>query len=222
MTDEKNLIQLLSHHETPPKNATPIYERHGIDPKEGAIRLVEEICLDGSNSLASIFRGGKGTSYVNVVRDVAEKIGVKKGNLDGMTVREIEKEIIALLIKNYVGKLSNNELENLRADLMKAKLDEKLVNDNIINGITKGGAIALLGTVAGREIVVGIITRVVAAYVGTRTAATVATRAVGAAIPFLNVALFGWLAWDLSGPAFRKTIPTVIDVAILRLKSSSE
>nr|WP_321258878.1 hypothetical protein [uncultured Pseudodesulfovibrio sp.] len=216
MNDDRRLTELL--HKASREKVQPIYERHGIGLEDGPDRLVEEICLDGSNTFASLLRGGKGTEYINVVRDVARKVGIKDNNLDAMTVKELEKKILALLISNYVEELDEKELAELKTDLIQAKLDEKVINNKIIGGLTKGGALALLSTVAGREIVVGIIGRVVATYVGTRTAATVATRAVGAAIPFLNVALFGWLAWDLSGPAFRKTIPTIIDIAILRLK----
>ena len=38
------------------------------------------------------------------------------------------------------------------------------------------------------------------------------------AIPVVNVAMTAGLAVSVAGPAYRKTVPTVLDVALLRLE----
>jgi uncharacterized protein YaaW (UPF0174 family) len=38
----------------------------------------------------------------------------------------------------------------------------------------------------------------------------------------LNVIMVGWTVVDIAGPAFRKTVPTVIEIALLRLEYGSE
>jgi len=43
----------------------------------------------------------------------------------------------------------------------------------------------------------------------------------GAVLPFLNVALAGIALAGLAGPAFRKTIPTVVEIALLRMNVGS-
>jgi uncharacterized protein YaaW (UPF0174 family) len=40
------------------------------------------------------------------------------------------------------------------------------------------------------------------------------------AIPLLNVVMVGWVLSDIAGPAFRKTVPTVVEVALLRMEFS--
>ena len=48
------------------------------------------------------------------------------------------------------------------------------------------------------------------------------TRIATLEISFLNVAMEAWLVFDISGPAYRKIISSVLNIALLRLQVMGE
>ena len=73
-----------------------------------------------------------------------------------------------------------------------------------------GGA---LGLVLGRTVIEQLLQKALLS-VGAKVGGQ---RLAGAVIPGLNVLLGAWTLYEIAGPAFRKTVPTVIEVAMLRL-----
>ena len=76
--DESIRELIMLFFDVPTDRLKPIYDRHGIEPSNAG-DLVNEICLDGSNTIASLLRGWGPVSYLEVVQDVAE-ISVATGN----------------------------------------------------------------------------------------------------------------------------------------------
>jgi len=201
-----------------------------VDPTAGPGELVSEICLDGANTFASLFRGWKGVPYREVVRDVAEKMGVGKAVLKSKHERNIEVAVIESVIQRYLAKATPKEREDIRRILEEASQDHKEVWRHLLKG---GGALTMLLAQVGPKVAAGVIERIVASIIG-RQLGIGALRGgagilegvgllggagiLGLAVPLLNVALIGWTVVDLAGPAFRKTIPTVIEIAMLRLE----
>ena len=176
-----------------------IYDRHCLEFDEVEIEdLADEIRRDGSNSVFTLFRGGEGVDYDEIVRDVALAMDVDFGD-----------EINEIKVENAIfGKLAESmaETEEGRKEIAEilGKSPSQLAKDGAIKKAIQGASYAAI-----RQIMIGF---------ATRTGMKNAARIVGLTIPFLNILFAGWLAFDIAGPAFRKTIPTVIDIAIFRLE----
>jgi uncharacterized protein YaaW (UPF0174 family) len=205
----------------PPESLLPIYERHGIDPSEKEKALLEDVCLDGANSIASIFRGWEGVDYDEIVTDVAEELGIQA--LD-RTPRQLELAILEFIISKYLENATPEERSDIAAILKKAGGE---FNDRgeILKGIFAKGALALLIRSVGEKVVGQVVGKIMIKIGGRQVAKQAgkqAARMAGMAIPVLNVIMVGWTVVDIAGPAFRKTVPTVIEIALLRLEYGSE
>lgn len=209
------LIQLFEKiRQTDPENELlmEICKRHD---KYGAESLVLEIREDASNTIGRWFSGA--VDYDEVVNRVAKKVGIKENELKN---NEKENEILILgkILQDYIKK--NPKVEGDLRRLAKEANDE---SEEIIKAILAGSTSAFLSAVliAGPVVTRQIILRIMAYFVTTQTALTVA-RIATLAIPFLNAAMAAWLIFDISGPAYRKIVPSVLNIAILRLQIDSE
>ncbi|MGH8068137.1 MAG: hypothetical protein ACRERE_23475 [Candidatus Entotheonellia bacterium] len=210
------LVDLLR--QVPAERLRSLYARHGVDPAAGPGELVREICLDGANTIASLFRGRKGVPYIDLVRDVAEKMGVKDDIFIRRNERKIELAVLESVIRQYLAKATEAEREEIHRILKEVAQDHQEVWRHFLIG---GGALTMLLAQLGPKVVTEVVQRIVASIIGrqlTLGALKGGAGIVGLAVPLLNVAMIGWTIVDLAGPAFRKTIPTVIEIALLRLE----
>ena len=60
-------------------------------------KIAAEIQCFGGNTFATIFRGGKGVLYKEVLQDVASKIGVKTNG--SLATTEIEEKVLTKLLE---------------------------------------------------------------------------------------------------------------------------
>lgn len=188
-----------------------LYERHDVDPevsnKSGRVKmLVEAIRLDGSNSFASFFRG-EGVAYAEVVRNVASKLGVEYG--ERTSLRVVESRIIDAVIETYVENAPPEEREETIEILRQAGVDYRN-----LKGPAFKAALAAAGTLAKKQIATKITTMLAA-----RQAGKYAATAAGYAIPVINLLLAAWTIADIAGPAYRKIVPTVIEISMLKLQN---
>ncbi len=199
-----------------------IFTRHDI--AEGTdsaafTKLVQEIELDGSNTIATLFRLGDGVSYAEVARDVAEEIGVKSIPADKVDdAAWLEQQALFTALETHYKGAGETELEELRQ-----KVGEHNVHyaASAIKGAVTAAMWATLVKQVGARAVAAVVRRLVlqtGSWFAARQAAATAARAAGMAIPVVNVALTAWLVADIASPAMRKTLPTVFDIAMLRLE----
>lgn len=211
-----DLIALLKNSAIPPEQLQPIYDRHGVDMAEGAEVLADEICRDGSNTLASILRGHKGVSYGKVVRDVAQKLEVPCDENDNET--GLELKILDKTISRSLEKATPKQ----RADIEAALKEGSAANGQSMGlGQLAAGDLRGLVNQLGAKAVAGMVNKIVTLIItgqAVRQSVKQSARLAGFAVPLLNIALVGWTLLDLTGPAFRKTVPTVIEIARLRLE----
>jgi len=201
----------------------PLYDRHGIEPSEGTDALVEEIQLDGANTFASLFRGWAGVDYDEIVRDVATKVGATLHS--DYDESDAERAVLDVILDRYLKGSSEAERERIVEALQEAGADVTDLGRAVRNGAWTAGGIGMMATGAGEKAVAEAVKRIVMITVGRRAAGEAARRAAAFAsyaIPILNVVMVGWTIVDLAGPALRKTVPTVIDVAILRMEFGRE
>lgn len=195
-----------------------IYERHGkTSPKD----CLDEIRLDGSNTFASIFRGRKGVDYDEIVADVARKIKVEDTNITDDYL-ENELKILGKITDDYWNGLSQEEQEK-KAEQLK-KLSNKYFDPaDLLNGLKLSGnivpiVIKTFGLRSTQKMMLQIMPEIIGAAIGMQGLRTI----LGTFIPIINILMNGWLLYDIAGPAFRKTIPTVATIALLRLQTTQE
>jgi len=170
----------------------------------------------GSNDIATLFRGGEGVPYSEVVYDVASKLsapGVDKTN----TVEENEACIIKKLFADALDKMSEDEKRQLFSSLGVTGKDIPYASAGVVLTqvlLKEFGGFAIY---KGSLVLANMISRALLGS-GLRFATNAAiTRTIGMALgPIGWVASGAWLAVEIAGPAFRKTVPAVVHVAMLR------
>lgn len=206
------LSALLS--KVPADELTELYERHGVG---NVSDLVSEIRRDGSNSIATwVFRLGEGVNYDEIVMDVASKVGVDYNAEELADERELELLILQHLVRKHFDSLSPEQRAEFEEHLN--KLGEEYTDFwRQFSEVTGAALLAIVQTM-GPQFIARLLTPIMARLLVVRGLAVVGPRLAGLAIPFVNVALAAWLAVDIAGPAYRKTVPTVFQVALLRLQ----
>jgi len=207
---------------TPKERLAPIYERHEVEAGKGAKALLDEICLDGANTLASILRGWEGVDYGEIVTDVADQLEVPTA---GRSPLELERAIVEVIINKYLQNASPSEREDLAKVLKQAGADFSRMAAEIAGGVLSAGALALLIRQVGQKVVAQVVSKILLRIAGRQVAKEAGKRAAqlaGLAIPLLNIVMIGWTVLDMAGPAFRKTVPTVIEIALLRMEYEEE
>ena len=217
------LIDLLDTvQKNDPENALllELYKRHGKYDTES---LVEELRKDGSNTIGRVLTGP--VDYDEVVIRVADKLKIDRRDV-GDDVEQNELLIARKAIQDYV-----NEHPLAAAKLEEVAKNYSVDGKDFVDALLKGSAIAFL------KVAQGPLSRILwdvafsigweIARIGGLTLAKIGT--VGAvastaarAVPFLNVAMTAWLVYDISGPAYRKIVPSVLNIALLRIQVNGE
>lgn len=211
-----------------PEDAQPIIKYLGMEnvqlpakpqsasAKHVAHEMARYLCEMGSNDVARFLRGGQSVSYDEVVLDVGKKLKAEVSKEASSAANEQ-----AILSKVFADTVKNMTEEERRALLRTMNLQEQYVAGA---GPLAVGLLQALASQYGGFAVYRL--SVVAANVVSRallgsglSLATNAaiTRGVGALLgPVGWIATGAWLAIDLAGPAFRKTVPAVVHIAFLR------
>ena len=204
----------------------PLYEVLG-DSITGKAKDVDELVNDfrkwGSNTFVTwLIRFGDGVSYQEVTQDVA---GFLKANVTSCKDEtDYETAILAKVLEEYLEKASPEERERVDEILDQAGRDAGMPGKHrssitAAGGLALSSVITILGREAAKRVIGQIVKKVIAGVVSRQAAkqgAKVIARVAGLAIPLINVAFAIWLAIDIAGPAYRKTVPAVIRVALLR------
>ena len=201
-----------------PKRISGLFKRHDVVQGKGVEALVHQIEFDGANSIASLVRGHRGVPYVEIARDVARKLKVQIPKDREEDEVFLERQALFSMLTTYFEKGSPADREALLEEL-RAK------NPEIPGRVAQGGLTAAMWTLVVRRIGARAVAQVVRAVVlrstgwfAARQAAKTAAEIAGLAIPVLDVLLTAWLVADIASPAMRKTIPTVMDIALTRME----
>ncbi|MDG6894721.1 DUF3944 domain-containing protein [Volucribacter amazonae] len=182
--------------------------------------IAAEIQTFGGNSIMNLFRG-KGVCYREILCDVCDKLKVPYN--DNSSTKLIEENLLMKILEKAIYEMSTEQLKQLSI-----QLDLKNTN-NLSSQATTAALLTIfkMGGFKSYQLTVIIANAVLKALIGrgltiggnillTRTAA-ILTGPIGWAITGI------WTAFDIAGPAYRVTIPVVIQIAFLRhLKTHSE
>ena len=181
--------------------------------------LASELQSYGGNTLLNVFRNGRGPSYESIVYDVCKRLKVK-GISKHDTAEDMEQKLLVYVSTKAIGEMSEEQARAImvecgiegydysRAGLVAAVIALQIINRRlflvVINSIMR-----MLGRILlGRGIMMagmGIISRGVSIMCGPRG----------------WIILGGWTAWNMMEPAYRVTVPAVIQVAYMRVKYQS-
>lgn len=214
------LVYLLTHDKDGDKRWTetlttnPRYVRSHPDHHQYWDEIAAELQLFGGNTLANFIRRGQGVLYKEVLCDVCDKLQVnyKKSS----SAQRIEENLLMKILDDALEKMSPNEKIALAQEL-------GIENTQVLSGSALHAvfiAIFRAGGFKSYQLVVIIVNAVLKALIGrglpfagnillTRTA-SILTGPIGWIITGL------WATFDISSPAYRVTIPAVIQVAYLR------
>ncbi len=186
--------------------------------------VVDEIRRFGGNSLVNVVRRD-GVTYATIVRDVADNLGVKyepPTSTDVQFVEDLEVKILTALLERGIEKMSDADRGTLEDEFRRAGVKEFTFSSGVPVGLMLvQGGVQLSGFLAYRIAV--IVANAVARQVlgrGLSLAANASlTKLLGVFAGPVGWGVTGlWTVVDLSGPAYRVTIPVVCQVGYLRQK----
>ncbi len=190
--------------------------------------IVLELQCYGADTIASavreIFGKQPGVPYREILMDVCDKKNVSY-NKSSSTER-IEYHLIQSIIEETLQKASDEDLLAIADELgirLTGEENRDQITDNIPQKSTSPTLYSKMTEIVYSAVVPGAIAGVAgaaAAQVALVAARVGLPRLVGLAIPAINAFMWGWLIKDLSGPAYRITVPAVIMIINFRQKRS--
>lgn len=212
LTHDKNGVVRLTEELT----TSDSYKAHHPNHHQYWKSIAAEIQCYGANSFATMLRGGEGVVYKEVLTDVCDKMKVNYNS--SSSVEKIENNLLMKILTDAIENMTPQELKEL-AESTGVKNTSGVTPEAMV-GVFQ--AVFRAGGFKSYQLTLIIVNAVMKALIGrglsfagnaalTRTMA-VLTGPIGWVITGL------WTAIDVAGPAYRVTIPAVIQVAVLRQK----
>ncbi len=191
------------------------YRQHYPDHHQYWDLIAGEIQCFGANTFMTMFRGGKGVPYKEVLTDVCDRMKVNY-NSNSSTAR-IEDCLLMKVCEDAVEKMSPKEIEDLCLEC-----GMKTVNytPECVLGVFQ--AVFKMGGVKSYQLTLAIVNAVVKVLFGRGLSVAgniMLTRAMSVLAGPVGWAITGlWTAVDIAGAAYRVTVPAVFMIAVLRKK----
>jgi uncharacterized protein YaaW (UPF0174 family) len=156
--------------------------------------LVTELTLNGGNSILNVFRGNEGVAYSEIVTDVCGKLDLPTSG----SLEEREKRVARRFLADFFEKLPAHLQKKILSEMGQEYIDWALVDWNLILPV-------LLGTLFS-DLVIGGVGLALGELIG----------AIGLEFILGPVGLLAIPVVLLAGPAYRKTIPSVVIICGIR------
>lgn len=220
--DLEGLVSTLTHDKdgqvrfTEELTGSELYKRHHPDHNKYWELVAAELQSFGANTFATMLRGGKGVLYKEILTDVCDKLKVnyKKES----SVAAIEQNLMMKILTDAIERMSVEELRQMAEE----------VGVSNFASLSKDAAIAAFiavfraGGFKSYQILVVVVNAVLRALIGRGLAfggSAVLTRTASILVGPVGWVVTGlWTAFDIASPAYRITIPAVIQVVALRQK----
>ena len=190
------------------------YKKYNPEHSKYVDEIIEEIQLNGGHTLVNMVRGCKGVQYKEILVDVCKKLKVNFNKDSKAEV--IENNLLMKILKNALEKMSPEEIKEL-ADSMGLENISKLTPQTMTGMFV---AIFNAGGFKSYQLTVIVANAVLKAILG--RGLTIAGNATLTQTMAILSGPIGWIVaglWtivDIGGPAYRVTIPTAIQIAVLR------
>lgn len=203
-------------------------ENYPSNIKNAVDDIILELQCYGADTIASavreIFGKHPGVPYKEILKDVCDKKSVRYKK-DASTER-IEYLLIQDIIEDAVYKMSDDDILSIADELgvtISANEEREKINDEVLKKSTspalynKMTEIVYSGVFSGSFAGVAGATTAQVAMIATKIALP---KFISLAVPIINSFMWGWLVKDLSGPAYRITVPAVIMIINFRQRLS--
>lgn len=179
--------------------------------------IAEELQHFGGNTLANVCRG-EGVRYRTILEDVCKKMKVYFSDFD--RTENLEKSLLKKMCSDAIGNMSEEELRE-----MSEKLDIPTKNPKKYMIVAALQLAIRRGGVLFAKIAV-YISQMIAKIVLGRGAMMVGANLLNKAFGFLAgpagwLITAGWTIYDIASPAYRVTVPCVLQVACMRMQQQS-
>lgn len=193
-----------------------IYNIHKASSPENCVK---KILLDGSNTFANIWRGWKGVDYDEIVEDVAKELKINKNLIKNKSFIEIEELILRDISEKYYNTLSEKEQDIIDNE---AKHHDNLANfifgqesthkyDDLVKVIGYGVQRKCMPMI--KNYFGNLINKLPANQVKQ------INNIKGPALIAIAIAFGAFAAYQISGPAYRKIVPSIILISQLRFQN---
>jgi uncharacterized protein YaaW (UPF0174 family) len=194
---------------------TEQYKKNAPDHTKYWDLIAAEIQCFGGNTFATMIRGGKGVLYREVLMDACDKMKVNYNK--NASVATIEMNLLMKILTDSMEKMSQEELKEIvgELDLKTTNYSKEAIVAALQGSILLSGFMAYkISLIVANAIAKAMLGRglSMAANVGLTRSLAVFAGPIGWALTAL------WTAIDIAGPAYRITIPGVIQIAFLRAK----
>jgi len=221
-----DLVYCLTHDKdgevryTEELTASELYKTHCPDHSKYWESIAAEIQCFGANSFATLLRKGKGVEYKEILKDVCDKMKVNYSK--DSNVERIENNLLMKILTDALEKMSPEELKEL-AEATGVKNTSNITAQAMV-GVFQ--AVFRMGGFKSYQLTLIVVNAIMKALIGRGLsfAGNAALTRVMAVLtgPIGWVVAGIWTAVDIAGPAYRVTIPAVIQIAVLRQKDLYE
>jgi uncharacterized protein YaaW (UPF0174 family) len=196
------------------------FKQYYPDHKKYWELIAAEIQTFGANTFSTIIRGGKGVLYREVLTDACDKMKVNYNKKS--SISQIEVNMLMKILTDSLNDMSPQELKEA-VEMLNLPTGNNYTKEAVL--IAMQIAIKQSGFFAYRAAVI-IANAVAKALIGrglTFATNAMLTRAISVFAGPVGWVIAGlWTLFDVAGPAYRITIPAVIQVAYMRLKKQYE
>ncbi|KVE06282.1 hypothetical protein WI91_08010 [Burkholderia vietnamiensis] len=186
-------------------------------PDEVARALIaEELSRFGGNSMMNLVRGGRGVRYLEIASDVVSHTGAPKAS--GTDCAAMEMAVIAKVLEQSLSRMSEDDKATLFQSMGAAYRA----------GMGPAALATLIGTLgatgmASYKLAALVASATMSSLVGRGVVLAAGSSALGRGLAVLagplGWAITGiWTAFDLASPAYRVTVPCVIQIGYMRQK----
>lgn len=193
----------------------PRYIANQPDHKKYWDLVAAEVQCFGANTFATLIRGGEGVLYNEVLTDVCKKLKVNFNK--NSTVENIERNLLLKVLEDSMDKMTTDDLKEVvnSLKLKTTNFSKQAIMAAMQVAIRQGGfASYQIAVIVANSVAKTIIGRGLglAANASLTKALSLFAGPIGWALTAV------WTAVDLAGPAYRVTIPSVIQIAYMRAK----
>ncbi len=185
------------------------------DERDAAIKIANCLRRMGSHDIATLLRGGEGVAYDNVVFDAGQKLKAKVKK--SYSIEENEAQILLKMFEDALERMTDEEKRSI---LLSMGVNEYNIPFGPLGVAAVQNLLREFGGFSVYRITVTVANMMSRSLLGsglsfaTNAALTRAVSMVLGPVGWITTGL--WLANDLASPAYRKTVPSVIHVALLR------
>ena len=176
--------------------------------------IAGELQRFGGNTIANACRG-EGVCYRTILKDVCKKMKVYFSDYDN--TEDLEKALLEKMCSDAIGNMSEKELLEMSESLnLPTKNPKKYIIVAALQLAIRRG-----GTLFARVAV--YISQMIAKMVLGRSALMMGTNILNKALGILTgpvgwIVTAGWAIYDIAAPAYRVTVPCVLQVACMRMQ----